>query len=54
MSDEKSKIADEMKKMEYEPILPAEIALVKWSICLGVGLLVMFYLLSQWLFPGGH
>lgn len=54
MSDEKSKIADEMKKMEYEPILPAEITLVKWSICLGVGLLIMFYLLSQWLFPGGH
>lgn len=54
MSDEKSKIAEEMKKMEYEPILPAEVALVKWSIGLGVGLLVMFYLLNQWLFPGGH
>ncbi len=54
MTDEKSKIAEEMKKMEYEPILPAEVTLVKWSICLGVGLLVMFYFLSRWLFPGGH
>ena len=54
MSNDKSKIADEMKKMEYEPILPAEKALVKWSICLGVGLLVAFYFLSQLLFPGGH
>ena len=54
MSDDKSKIADEMKKMEYEPLLPAEITLVKWSICLGVGLLILFYGLSQILFPGGH
>jgi hypothetical protein len=54
MSDDKSKIAEEMKKMEYEPLLPAEITLVKWSICLGVGLLIMFYFLSQVLFPGGH
>jgi len=51
---EKSKIADEMKKMEYEPLLPAEISLIKWSISLGVGLLVLFYFTSQWLFPGGH
>ena len=54
MTDEKSKVVEEMKKMEYEPILPAEKALVKWSILLGVGLLVAFYFLSQMLFPGGH
>ncbi len=51
---EKSKIADELKKMEYEPLLPIEIALVKWSIGLGVGLLVVFYVLSRVFFPGGH
>ena len=51
---EKSKIADELKKMEYEPLLPIEIALVKWSIGLGVGLLVVFYFLSKFFFPGGH
>jgi hypothetical protein len=54
MTDNKSKIADELKKMEYEPLLPVEIALVKWSIGLGVGLLVLFYFLSQFFFPGGH
>ena len=54
MTDNKSKIADELKKMEYEPLLPVEIALVKWSISLGVGLLVLFYFLSQFFFPGGH
>lgn len=51
---DKSKIADEMKNMEYEPLLPAELSLIKWSISLGVGLLVFFYFLSQFLFPGGH
>jgi hypothetical protein len=51
---DKSQIADEMKKMDYEPLLPAELSLIRWSISLGVGLLVVFYFLSQWLFPGGH
>lgn len=51
---DKSQIADEMKKMEYEPLLPAELTLIRWSIGLGVGLLVFFYFLSQFLFPGGH
>lgn len=54
MTDDKSKIADELKKMEHEPLLPVEIALVKWSISLGVGLLVVFYVLSKVLFPDGH
>lgn len=51
---DKSKIADELKNMEYEPLLPIEISLVKWSIGLGVGLLFTFYFLSKFLFPGGH
>jgi hypothetical protein len=54
IADDKSKIADELKKMEYEPLLPVEITLVKWSIGLGVGLLVVFYVLSKVIFPGGH
>jgi hypothetical protein len=51
---EQSKFVDEMKKMEYEPLLPVELRLIRWSIGLGVGLLVFFYFLSQMLFPGGH
>lgn len=49
-------LSAELKKMEaqYEPLAPAEIALVKWSIGIGVGSLFVLYYLSQWLFPGGH
>ncbi|MGB5233225.1 MAG: hypothetical protein WBN83_17055 [Desulfoprunum sp.] len=48
------KLAEEMKKMEYEPLLPAELSLIKWSIGIGVGSLFILYFLSKWLFPGGH
>jgi len=47
-------VADEIKKMEYEPLLPAELTLIRWSIGIGVGSLFILYWLSQWLFPGGH
>ncbi len=49
-----SKVADEMKRMEQEPILPVEKQLIGWSIGLGVGLLAFLYWLSAALFPGGH
>ena len=49
-----AKMADEMKKMEYEPILPVEKTLIGWSIGLGVGLLLFLYWLSVELFPAGH
>lgn len=52
--EQKAKIAEEMKKMEYEPLAPAEIKLVRWSIGIGVGSLLFLYWLSQVLFPGGH
>ena len=48
------KLAEEMKKMEYEPLLPAEMSLIKWSIGIGVGSLFILYYLSKLLFPGGH
>ncbi len=47
-------VAEEMKKMEYEPLLPAELSLIRWSIGIGVGSLFILYYVSQWLFPGGH
>jgi hypothetical protein len=50
----KPKIADELKKMEYEPLLPAEISLIKWSLILGIGMLFVLYWLSKVLFPTGH
>ncbi len=51
---EKPKLSEEMKKMEYEPLLPAEMMLIKWSLGIGFGGLIFLYFLSQWLFPSGH
>ena len=45
------KIADELKKMEYEPLLPVEKQLLAWSIGLGVVLLGLLVWLSYTLFP---
>jgi len=46
--------AEEMKKMEYEPLLPAEMSLIRWSIGIGIVALVVLYWLSRMLFPGSH
>ncbi|MCL2790856.1 MAG: hypothetical protein FWD79_09465 [Desulfobulbus sp.] len=47
-------VADEIKKMEYEPLLPAELSLIRWSIGIGVVALFILYGLSRLLFPTGH
>ena len=47
-------VAEEMKKMEYEPLQPIELTLIRWSLGLGAGGLVVLYLASVYLFPGGH
>jgi len=49
MEDE-TKIADEMKKMEYEPLLPIEKKLLVWSLSLGVVLLVLLVWISNTFF----
>ena len=49
---EQPKIADELKKMEYEPLLPIEKQLIVWSIALGVTLLVVLVWVSNRFFPG--
>ena len=46
------KIADELKKIEHEPMLPAEKQLIAWSIGLGVVLLGVLMWLSYTFFPG--
>jgi hypothetical protein len=46
--------AEEIKKMEYEPLDATEKRLVAWSLGLGAGLLVLFYFVSDILFPGAH
>jgi hypothetical protein len=50
--DQPVKIADELKKMEYEPLLPVEKRLIAWSIGLGIVLLALLMWASHAFFPG--
>ena len=51
---EQPKLAEELKKMEYEPLLPVEKKLIAWSISIGVGGLFILWWVSQTFFPAGH
>lgn len=54
MADEQSKLVDEMKAMEWEPLLPVEKKLIVWSIGLGLALLGILVWVSYTFFPAGH
>jgi hypothetical protein len=45
------KISEEIKKMEYEPLLPIEKKLIVWSIAIGVVLLAVLVWISYTFFP---
>lgn len=45
---------EELEKMEYEPMNDIEKKLVRNSLILGLVLLVVFYFVAEWLFPGAH
>lgn len=45
------KFREELEKMEYEPMNSTELKLVRYSIILGLALLVIFYFTSEALFP---
>lgn len=49
---EKPKLAEELKKLAEEPLLPIEKQLVAWSVGLGVVLLGLLVWLSRTFFPG--
>lgn len=49
---EQPKLADELSRMEEEPLLDVEKKLVAYSLALGVALLVVLAWLSAWLRPG--
>jgi hypothetical protein len=51
MADQ-SPIADELQKMEYEPLLPVEKKLIAWSLIVGTILLGVLVWLSYRFFPG--
>ncbi|MBI3354611.1 MAG: hypothetical protein HY034_06970 [Nitrospirae bacterium] len=48
------KLSEEIKKMEYEPLLPVEKKLIAWSISLGFVLLGILVWVSYTFFPAGH
>jgi len=48
--EEETKLADELKKMEYEPLLPIEKKLIGWSIGLGLVLLAVLIWISYTFF----
>jgi hypothetical protein len=49
-----AKLADELRGMQREPLLPIEKKLITWSIGLGVGLLGVLVWVSYTFFPAGH
>ncbi len=51
MPDE-PRFSDELKKMEYEPLLPVEKKLIGWSLALGVVLIGLLIWISNRFFPG--
>ncbi len=51
---EEPKLADELKKMEYEDLLPVEKKLIGYSLILGTVLLGILVWVSYTFFPGGH
>jgi len=54
MQLEENKIAEEMQKMEYEPLLSVEKKLVAWSLGIGLFSLVALYWVSAAFFPAAH
>ncbi len=51
---EQPKLVEELKKMEWEPLLPVEKKLIGWSLTLGVVLLGILVWVSRTFFPAGH
>ncbi len=49
-----ARLAEELKEMEREPLLPVEKKLIAWSIGAGVVLLGILVWVSYTYFPAGH
>ncbi len=54
MEAQEPKLAEELEKMEYEPLLPVEKKLIGYSLILGTILLGVLVWVSYTFFPGGH
>ncbi|MDA8104952.1 MAG: hypothetical protein M0Z67_15795 [Nitrospiraceae bacterium] len=51
---EEPKLSEELKKMEYEDLLPVEKKLIGYSLILGTVLLGFLVWVSYTFFPAGH
>ena len=51
---EEPKLSEELKKMEYEDLLPVEKKLIGYSLILGTVLLGLLVWVSYTFFPAGH
>ena len=51
---EQPKLSEELKKMEWEPLLPVEKKLIGYSLLLGTLLLGILVWVSYTFFPTGH
>lgn len=49
--DKNSKLVDELKKMDYEPLEPAEKKLIAYSLIIGLILLIILVYISYEFFP---
>ena len=49
---EQPKIAEEMQKMAYEPLLPVEKKLIGWSLGLGIALLIVVLVVARLFLKG--
>ena len=47
-----AKISDELQKVAYEPLLPAEKKLIAWSLILGTLFMGLLIWISYRFFPG--
>ncbi|HUH93461.1 MAG TPA: hypothetical protein VL742_10050 [Casimicrobiaceae bacterium] len=46
-SAQQPKLAEEMQKMAYEPLLPVEKKLIGWSLGLGIVLLIVLLVVAR-------
>lgn len=49
---EQSRIGEEIRKMEYEPLLPIEKKLIGWSLGIGIVLMIVLVFVTRALLRG--
>jgi hypothetical protein len=49
---QEAKLVDELRSMEYEPLLPVEKKLIGWSLAIGILLIGVLIWISYTYFPG--